>query len=182
MAWIEESWSPAAATAARLALAGAAFGGLGGLNACTVFVPRDSPLPRDGATMEQIYQQHNDGTGEAGAASSASRSPRDRLVARSLIEDDEVVAQRRRLSEPLDNHFERMPNPDLVMHVYPHLARGRYPVPGYDTVFPMYEGVTYALPGEVAPRRQRSGSFTARAPDTGRLARPAGTAGDKGGK
>ena len=45
--------------------------------------------------------------------------------------------------------FARVPNPDLVMVVYPHLARGKYPVPGYVTVFPMYEQTHYALPGEV---------------------------------
>lgn len=32
---------------------------------------------------------------------------------------------------------------------YPHLAKGKYPVPGYVTVFPMYDTVEYALPGEV---------------------------------
>jgi hypothetical protein len=42
-----------------------------------------------------------------------------------------------------------VPNPDLVMVVYPHLARGKYPVPGYVTTFPMYDEVIYALPGEV---------------------------------
>lgn len=35
------------------------------------------------------------------------------------------------------------------MVVYPHLARGTYPVPGYVTTFPMYEQTFYALPGEV---------------------------------
>lgn len=35
------------------------------------------------------------------------------------------------------------------MVVYPHLAKGKYPVPGYVTVFPMYDQTHYALPGEV---------------------------------
>lgn len=42
------------------------------------------------------------------------------------------------------------------MYVFPHLARGRYPVPGYVTVFPMYETVEYAMPGEVFEREPRA--------------------------
>ncbi len=49
----------------------------------------------------------------------------------------------------MQQRFARVPNPDLVMVVYPHLAQGKYPVPGYVTVFPMYEQTFYALPGEV---------------------------------
>lgn len=44
--------------------------------------------------------------------------------------------------------FPRLPNPDLVMYVFPHLADGNTPVPGYSTVFPFYSQVQYALPGE----------------------------------
>lgn len=47
--------------------------------------------------------------------------------------------------------FPRLPNPELVMYVFPHLtAKGR-PVPGYSTSFMMYETDHYALPGEIAP-------------------------------
>ncbi|MBN0631423.1 TIGR03751 family conjugal transfer lipoprotein, partial [Pseudomonas aeruginosa] len=45
--------------------------------------------------------------------------------------------------------FQRLPNPDLVMYVYPHLAgTDPVPVPGYTTVFPLYQRVQYAMPGE----------------------------------
>jgi conjugative transfer region lipoprotein (TIGR03751 family) len=41
------------------------------------------------------------------------------------------------------------PNPDLVMYVFPHLAgTDPVPVPGYSTVFPLYQRVQYAMPGE----------------------------------
>ena len=50
----------------------------------------------------------------------------------------------------IDVLFPRLPNPTLVMYVFPHLAgETRAPVPGYATAFPMYEQVEYALPGEV---------------------------------
>jgi conjugative transfer region lipoprotein (TIGR03751 family) len=47
------------------------------------------------------------------------------------------------------SQFKRLPNPDLVMYVFPHLAgTDPVPVPGYTTVFPMYQRVQYAMPGE----------------------------------
>jgi conjugative transfer region lipoprotein (TIGR03751 family) len=51
---------------------------------------------------------------------------------------------------PVHARFPRLPNPDLVMFVFPHLAGDdAVPVPGYATVFPLYERPRYALPGEV---------------------------------
>lgn len=41
-----------------------------------------------------------------------------------------------------------LPNPDMVMYLYPHLADGNTPVPGYSTVFPFYSQTQYAMPGE----------------------------------
>lgn len=130
------------------------------LAGCTSFIPRESPLPRDGATMTEVYRTHmgTDGT---------SQTVRERLPQRGA-DDDAVVSRRKLLSEPLNNRFERLPNPDLTMHVFPHLSKGKYPVPGYDTVFPMYEGVEYALPGEVAPRHSvKTGALDARAAESG---------------
>lgn len=47
------------------------------------------------------------------------------------------------------NLFPRLPNPDLVMYVYPHMVGTEpAPVPGYSTVFPFFSRVQYAMPGE----------------------------------
>jgi conjugative transfer region lipoprotein (TIGR03751 family) len=47
------------------------------------------------------------------------------------------------------SQFKRLPNPDLVMYVFPHLAGSDpAPIPGYTTVFPLYQRVQYAMPGE----------------------------------
>jgi conjugative transfer region lipoprotein (TIGR03751 family) len=47
------------------------------------------------------------------------------------------------------SQFQRLPNPDLVMYVFAHLAgTDPVPVPGYTTVFPFYQRVQYAMPGE----------------------------------
>ncbi len=45
--------------------------------------------------------------------------------------------------------FPLLPNPTLVMYVYPHLAEERAGVPGYVTQFRFYARDEYALPGEV---------------------------------
>jgi conjugative transfer region lipoprotein (TIGR03751 family) len=56
----------------------------------------------------------------------------------------------------IDMTFPRLPNPRLVMYVFPHLAGDdQVPVPGYATAFPFYERVEYALPGEVPTRPAR---------------------------
>lgn len=49
----------------------------------------------------------------------------------------------------IKSQFARLPNPDLVMYVYPHLAGSDpVPVPGYTTIFPLHTKVQYAMPGE----------------------------------
>lgn len=50
----------------------------------------------------------------------------------------------------IKNLFPQLPNPDLIMYVYPHLsASGEpMPIPGYSTVIPFYSRVQYAQPGE----------------------------------
>lgn len=122
---------------------------------CTAMAPRKSPLPSEGPTMTDIYRHH--------MATEGANSPRERLPLRRA-DDDVALEQRRALSEPLGNRFERLPNPDLTMHVFPHLSQGRYPVPGYDTVFPMYETIHYALPGEVPPMRRHIRSQSTQSP------------------
>lgn len=54
----------------------------------------------------------------------------------------------RTASNELDMLFPRLPNPVLVMYVYPHLSSAGVPVPGYSTAFKLYESDQYALPGE----------------------------------
>lgn len=44
--------------------------------------------------------------------------------------------------------FPTLPNPQLILYVFPHLGEDGAPVPGYATAFPLYEQVEYALPGE----------------------------------
>lgn len=117
------------------------------LAGCTVIGgPRSSPLPTSGPTMEQIYAAHKD---RAAAGASTAQAARERLPLRPLTEYQPGPAREEPIRQ-LERRFVRAPNPDLVMTVFPHLAKGKYPVPGYVTAFPMYESVEYLLPGEAS--------------------------------
>jgi integrating conjugative element protein (TIGR03755 family) len=107
MAWIDRN-APRAALVALALMAGG----------CTALAPRDSPLPREGATMSEIYKNHMTGAPADGVLASAV--PRHLLPLRGA-DEDAIVAERRRLSEPIDNRFERLPNP---YDDYINLARG----------------------------------------------------------
>ena len=140
-------------------LAAAALGAaaLSGLTGCSVAGPRQSPLPHDGPTMVEIYRQHMEEEGAPARARSGSNAGGVQFtdVVGPSVESPGSASDHD-TTNPLTDRFQRLPNPDLVMHVYAHLADGKYPVPGYVTVFPMYESVQYALPGEVAPRYARA--------------------------
>ena len=107
---------------------------------------KDTILPLDGASMKSIYTEHFNDIGMRDAM-----SVRKELKARPLETDAlDLGGYTRDAFNELDAHFPRLPNPTLVMYVFPHLAGAeRVPVPGYATTFPMYRQVEYALPGEV---------------------------------
>ena len=97
---------------------------------------KQATIPADGPSMSEVYRQHMGGSG-GGAPDARPRQPQLRIELPGGADD--VRAR-----------FVRLPNPDLVMFVLPHLsATGRHPIPGYSTVFPMYETVEYARPGEL---------------------------------
>ncbi|EJK7934077.1 TIGR03751 family conjugal transfer lipoprotein, partial [Escherichia coli] len=59
-----------------------------------------------------------------------------------------AISYSRTQESEISQQFPRLPNPDMVMYVFPHLASGTSPVPGYSTVFPFYSRTQYAMPGE----------------------------------
>ena len=115
------------------------------LSACSVMGPRESPLPKEGPTMKEIYDGH-----QGRAATTPAQGAADVRDTRPAPPPDRLSSA---YIERIEARFTRAPNPDLVMYVYPHLATGKYPVPGYYTAFPMYETVHYLLPGEAAAWR-----------------------------
>ena len=99
------------------------------------------------------------GTRRRAAAPVADRRPGNcsmRARARRPLTEADVqaapaaaAAYTRTAANEIYRQFHRLPNPDLVMYVFPHLAgTDPVPVPGYTTVFPLYQRVQYAMPGE----------------------------------
>ena len=135
-----------------LALAVAVLGG------CAT--SKEELLTHSDRTMMDIWQQETGGGG-SGTGQVASRQLLDarQSLRRPLTEANaradvqaappEQMRYTRTARNEVYRQFHRLPNPDLVMYVYPHLAGSDpVPVPGYTTVFPLYQRVQYAMPGE----------------------------------
>ena len=104
---------------------------------------KESVLPQDGPTMQALYEQHM-----AELYPPAATPPGGRALPLAGI--DHYSGFVREAANEIDSVFPRLPNPTLVMYVFPHLSGDeRTPVPGYVTTFPFYKKVEYALPGEV---------------------------------
>ena len=101
-------------------------------------------IPKDQPSMLTIYHTHNDG-----AQGGDSEQVRATVAARPLDNGfGDLDGYTRTAANEIDDLFPRLANPDLVMFVYPHVSGAGAPIPGYSTVFPMYDTVEYALPGE----------------------------------
>ena len=107
---------------------------------------KEAVLPQDGPTMKAIYERHIDEMNMQDP-----QVVRRELGNRPLMTGEtDLQGYSRDAFNEIDVLFPRLPNPTLVMYVFPHLSGDTHaPVPGYATAFPMYEQVEYALPGEV---------------------------------
>ena len=121
---------------------------------------KEELLTHSDRTMMDIWQQETGG-GDSGTGQVARRqllaarqSLRRPLTEANVQADVQAApAEQMRYTRTARNEvyrqFQRLPNPDLVMYVYPHLAgTDPVPIPGYTTVFPLYQRVQYAMPGE----------------------------------
>ena len=105
---------------------------------------QETLLPVDeSTTMLSLWSQQ---TGDGHAVADARSQLRRPLTSITLTEQQSYT---RTAENEIHAQFRRLPNPDMVMYVSPHLTKGSgVPVPGYSTVFPLYTRVQYALPGE----------------------------------
>lgn len=110
---------------------------------------KEALLPHSEATMLDVWRQHATG------ASARQLIDARAALRRPLTASDHAAtpamnaAYTRTAANEIDRLFHRLPNPDLVMYVFPHWAGADpVPVPGYSTVFPLHARVHYALPGE----------------------------------
>lgn len=124
------------------------------LSACST--SKDELLPHDGTTMLDVWNQGTGGSISISGNQSSQQLMEARLQLRRSLTEDELALQvnsqtnyTRQAHSEITSQFRRLPNPDLVMYVFPHLAGSDpVPVPGYSTVFPLYQRVQYAMPGE----------------------------------
>jgi len=104
-------------------------------------------IPQGGSTMVEVYQEamqeSNTDTLDSARAQFTS------LNVTQLSDKANSLNFTRNQTNEITNLFPQLPNPQLVMYVYPHLAsEDEVPVPGYTTAFSLYEKNHYALPGE----------------------------------
>ncbi len=100
---------------------------------------RGNVVPEKGPTMESIYDSMgNDNPDFSDALSTQNLS---------------TIRQTTGSDQPTNKNsipgFRQLPNPELTLYVYPHLAgESQVPVPGYNTAFSAYTQTYYALPQE----------------------------------
>ena len=118
---------------------------------------KEELLTHGDRTMMDLWQQETGDSAGGGAGQVARRQLLDarQSLRRPLTEADvqaapaEQMRYTRTARNEIHRQFQRLPNPDLVMYVFPHLTgTDPVPVPGYTTVFPLYQRVQYAMPGE----------------------------------
>ncbi|AIN19514.1 TIGR03751 family conjugal transfer lipoprotein [Yersinia rochesterensis] len=108
---------------------------------------KDEMLPPGDSTMLELWQN----SGSSAPTATKARS----MLQRGLADDDSIARQAivesytRTAENEIQQVFPRLPNPDMVIYIYPHMAgNAPAPVPGYSSVFPFYSQVQYALSGE----------------------------------
>lgn len=111
------------------------------LTACTSMTSRR--MPAGSVTMAQAYNKAINGT-----------EPLDHIRATVGNADNKSVdyyQYTRTQKNETHAQFKPLANPSIVMYVYPHtVGNGNdlIPVPGYSTIFPLYDHVYYAMPGD----------------------------------
>lgn len=137
--------------ALKIALPFVLAGAIGGLGGCASNT--GDLLSHDSNTMLDIWHHQTDASNGGDQASRRLLDAR-QMLRRPLTRGDAAATDidtsyTRTASNEIQRQFKRLPNPDLVMYVFPHLAgTDPVPVPGYSTVFPLYQRVQYAMPGE----------------------------------
>jgi conjugative transfer region lipoprotein (TIGR03751 family) len=126
----------------RVSLIAVALAMTVGLTACAT--SKEDVIPQDGPDMQTIYDTHQRNAG-AQRNLTAQRAELDRPIARGAGDLHEFTQQ---ASNEIDQVFPLLPNPQMVLFVFPHLSTEGAPVPGYTTAFPMYAIDQYAMPGE----------------------------------
>jgi conjugative transfer region lipoprotein (TIGR03751 family) len=106
---------------------------------------KEDVIPQDGPDMQQIYSEHM----RQSSAHSDPLQQRNGLGRAVRPGKQDLRAYTLEAANEIDQVFPLLPNPQMVLYVFPHLSAEGAPVPGYTTAFPLYSVDQYALPGEV---------------------------------
>jgi len=109
---------------------------------------RGDAIPPDGSSMLQIYEEAMHQSQGETLDQARQQIKSDVLLPTNNQKNNSELT--RTTENEINNLFPQLPNPTLMMYVYPHFAGDeQLPVPGYSTAFPLYDKVYYAMPGEV---------------------------------
>ena len=118
-----------------------------GLGGCAT--DPEKVLPHGDATMLDIWNQQTTASSDTSSRRLLDARQTLRRPVQSPMRVIDQTGYTRTAQTEIYRQFQRLPNPDLVMYVFPHLTGSEaVPVPGYSTVFPLYQRMHYALPGE----------------------------------
>ncbi len=112
----------------------------------------DTEALKNGPTMAQAYQAAISGDDTAGSSNESQNltSLRTQLGNTQPMQTQTASNTVNQAADQINMQFPTLPNPTLVMYVYPHFAGAdQAPVPGYYTAFSFYTRIHYALPGEM---------------------------------
>ena len=105
------------------------------LTACSSVI--GNVVPKTGPSMEQVYDSMSK---QNNATDSIADNESDAKTALQDFREEKIR------KNTLSREFRKLPNPELQMYIYPHLAgRDQIPVPGYTTVFNVYERDHYEI-------------------------------------
>ena len=109
------------------------------ISSCSGLYKSDSKILRGTRTIQDVYNEHYNFQTSI-------------LQTLNGLPDGatHLAGYTRDVYDELSVRFRRLPNPTIIMYIFPHLSVENTPIPGYSTMFQMYEKVEYALPGELA--------------------------------
>lgn len=106
-------------------------------------------MPQGGPTMAQVYEEAMEKSNGATLDTVRNTVLTSNNPSIDYTGGNNLSSYTRTSENEINNLFPLLPNPQVVMYIYPHLAGDdEAPVPGYSTAFPLFEREHYALPGE----------------------------------
>lgn len=109
-------------------------------------MPKGS-IPMTTAYNEAIYGADSSDNSDRGNLKSIRKNINP-ITNNSIINNQSIILH----EATLQHEFPKLPNPSILMYVYPHevgSGKNLVPVPGYFTVLPLYRHVYYKMLKEV---------------------------------